>query len=479
MSSRDDFANLTYRWLQNDDLTKPERDFVVEYLLRYLKGQKTEDYRLPDIIDWQFTGDNIVFNNTELTVQTGYLTVGYEFEDLMPVGSLGAGGGGNTQTDCITVHGTDVYVGGDFSEIAGVTANGIAKYDMLTGEWSALASGITAVVDIVFDSNGILYVASTSTAEYNYLAQWDGSSWSAVGTGTNGSVRDIFIKDDILYVVGNFSSANGVSADNIASYDIDGDTWSYYGTSVFSGGVDTLYAVSVDSNDNIYVGGSFTSPASHITTWTGAAWSAMGSGFDDNIYSIFIDSNDKIYAGGSKNNTYNVQYWNASASIWVPMTGIDTTIFEMIGYTDGSVYAGGSFTTPTLDVSKWNGSAWITLQDTLTNAGSSSTSVTGMDIDTNGNLYITGYTRNSSNSVKYYSKKYSVPNSTSLLGYTAEYESYKSTDDQLSEDSDVLYPSQSAVRDYAPKKKITTSDPTADDDVTLDYRVGDIWINTT
>ena len=477
MSDRDRFADLSQKALSQEEMTQQDRQFWIEYILRYLKNKKTDDYALPDILEWNFTGDNVVFNTTQLLIQAGYLTVGYAFEDLITPGNIEIGGGGNTQIDCITVYGTDIYVGGDFSKIEGVTANGIAKYDTLTGTWSALAGGITAVRDIAFDSNGILYAASTSTTEFNRIAQWDGTTWSAVGAGTNNAIYGIFIKDDILYMGGNFTTANGSPAYRFASYNIATTAWTAYGD-VFSGGIKTIYDVAVDSSDNIYVGGSFTAPGSYIAKWNGSSWEAMDVGFTTNVFAIYIDSSDNVYAGGSKNNTYNIQKWNGTT--WDFLSGINENIYNIDGYST-TVYAGGQFTTPSLDVAKWTGSKWIALQDTLTTAGTSSTSITGMDIDTNNRLYLTGYTRNSSNTILYYVKKLSVPSTVSgdILGYTAEDTDYKSTDDRLAADSDVLYPSQSAVRDYAPKKKIIAAAPTVDDDVTLDYRIGDIWIDIT
>ena len=473
MSDRDRFADLSQKALSQEEMTQQDRQFWIEYILRYLKNKKTDDYALGDILDWNFTGDNIVFNNTVFTLQPDYLTISHDFVDLIQPGNITLGGGGNTQIDCITVQGTDVYVGGDFASINGITANGIAKYDTVTGIWSALAGGITAVVDIAFDSAGILYAASTSTAEFNYIAQWNGTAWTAVGTGTSGSVNSLFIKDDILYLGGNFNTANGDTVNDIVKYNIATTAWTAFST----GTNGTVYDVIVDSSDNVYIGGSFTTPASKIAKWTGAAWEAMDVGFNSTVLAMFIDSNGIFYAGGSKNNTYNIQRWNATTSTWVHLSGITGTIYNLDGYA-GSIYAGGAFTVPTLDIAKWD-TSWAALRDTLVNAGSSSTSITGMDVDSSGNLYFTGYTRNAANAIQFYVKKYPAPNSTNLLGYTAEDQNFKSTDATLAADSDILYPSQSAVRDYAPKKKIIAAAPTVDDDVTLDYRIGDIWIDIT
>src|SRR5207244_4899063 len=79
------------------------------------------------------------------------------------------------------------------------------------------------------------------------LARWNGTTWSTLGSGANGVVNALTVFDDgsgsgpALYATGSFTSVSGVAAHGIAKW--NGSTWSalgsglegnYYG----SGGLD-------------------------------------------------------------------------------------------------------------------------------------------------------------------------------------------------------------------------------------------------
>jgi hypothetical protein len=74
----------------------------------------------------------------------------------------------------LAVHGDFVYAGGTFTEIDGVKANGIARFD--------------------------------------------GENWSAVGAGVDGFVDVIAFSDEYMYVAGGFNSAGGKQAFNFARW---------------------------------------------------------------------------------------------------------------------------------------------------------------------------------------------------------------------------------------------------------------------
>ncbi|HUD46217.1 MAG TPA: hypothetical protein VMR33_05275 [Candidatus Baltobacteraceae bacterium] len=78
-----------------------------------------------------------------------------------------------------------------------------------------------------------------------------------------------------------FSDANWVSLGGIAG----------------AGGV--IYATAVDTNGNLYVGGSFgtigTIFAANIAKWDGNSWSALGSGVDGQITSLAFDGSGNLY----------------------------------------------------------------------------------------------------------------------------------------------------------------------------------------
>ncbi len=65
---------------------------------------------------------------------------------------------------------------------------------------------------------------------------------------------------------------------------------------------DSVNALIVDPSGNLYVGGSFTSAGgvtvNNIAKWNGTSWSAIGGGVNGNVNTLHIDSSGNIYAGG-------------------------------------------------------------------------------------------------------------------------------------------------------------------------------------
>jgi hypothetical protein len=100
-----------------------------------------------------------------------------------------------------------------------------------------------------------LYVGGNfSNTPANYIAKWDGANWSTLGSGLNGYVRTITVSGINLYVGGEFNTAGGNPASNIAMW--DGTVWSALGSGVggFSG---AKVRTTTASGADLYVGGNF------------------------------------------------------------------------------------------------------------------------------------------------------------------------------------------------------------------------------
>ena len=210
----------------------------------------------------------------------------------------------------------EVYFGGLFTNAIDGTGDYIIKYNPETGEYSTLGSdgsgngalksgqNTTGIFSMVFDSAGNLYV----TGDFNIdetiydVAKWDGTSWSALGTGQefNGLSNDGLGTNDNkgrsiaidsqenIYVAGSFYNIGGdENADHIAKW--DGTSWSSLGEiSIGATGACgddygyCLNAVAIGMNDAIYVGGQTEnffgiSEADYIAKWNGTEWVALGS----------------------------------------------------------------------------------------------------------------------------------------------------------------------------------------------------------
>lgn len=146
-------------------------------------------------------------------------------------------------------------------------------------------------------------------------------------SNVNGDIYDSCILLDTLYFAGNFTTANGITVNNIASinlttteiqplkYGLDGPAYSIF--------CDTY-------NDQVFVGGSFIAPLDSIVNyssslsqfggrvalwkdnqWYGLPW----KGFDGPVYSIIKKSNTStVFFGGKFDTTTDGQTSHAPAS---------------------------------------------------------------------------------------------------------------------------------------------------------------------
>ncbi|HLK97952.1 MAG TPA: hypothetical protein VK364_09305, partial [Hymenobacter sp.] len=147
----------------------------------------------------------------------------------------GAANGVNNAVYALAVSGTDVYVGGDFSQAGGVAANNVAKWNGTN--WSSLGTGaangvggsgsISARALAVRGTD--LYVGGLFTqaggVAASRVAKWNSTSWSNLGTGAangvNNTVRALTVSGPDVYVGGEFTQAGGIVANHVAYYTPD------------------------------------------------------------------------------------------------------------------------------------------------------------------------------------------------------------------------------------------------------------------
>src|SRR6266498_371707 len=167
--------------------------------------------------------------------------------------------------------------------------------------WSSLGSPLgpnNVVLASVVDASGNLYIGGVFTQvgglPANFIAKWDGSSWSALGSGLNNYVDALAVSGSNVYAGGGFTTAGDNPANNIAKW--DGSNWS----ALDSGMNNEVYALAVSGSD-LYAGGVFTTAggteAKHIAKWDGSSWSALGLGMNDWVNALAVSGSD-VYAGG-------------------------------------------------------------------------------------------------------------------------------------------------------------------------------------
>lgn len=308
----------------------------------------------------------------------------------------GAGNGVNEVVLDMTVVGTDLYVAGAFTmaNIGGtpVPVGYVARYDTLTGVWSALGTGggnglndtsytVTTIgSDVFFGGSFTSANIGGGQIRVNRLAKYDPAAkkWSAVGSGVGNGVNEfIFTLAALgtdLYVGGIFSFVNeggsGLSANSIARFDTVNNTWSTLGSAGGNGVDEVVSAIEVIGTD-LYVGGIFSGAniggprvavknIARYETLT-STWSALGSDGgngveDDGVSSMAVLGTD-LYVGGyfTSVNTSGpaviasrIARYSPSTKMWSALTdqsggnGVDYNVYSMLGV-DKSLYVGGGF----------------------------------------------------------------------------------------------------------------------------------------
>lgn len=303
-------------------------------------------------------------------------------------------------------HPSALYAAGQFTTADGKPIGKIAKWDGST--WQPLGAGMNdfGVLSLaVFDDDGpgphlpALYAGggftSAGGATISNVAKWDGASWSALGTGTNDWVLSLAVWDDdgpgphlpALYVGGYFSTAGGITVNNVAKW--NGTTWSALGSG-FSG-PGHVYALGAWDDDDtgphlpvLYAAGYFSTAggvsAKNVAKWDASSWSALGAGVDFEAYAMDVFDDDgegpnlpALYVGG--------MFWNAGGirvnqiarwdgSSWFGLgSGMNGIIHAVRSYDDdgsgphpAALYVGGYFTAagghPAYRIAKWDTRQW-------------------------------------------------------------------------------------------------------------------------
>ncbi len=340
-------------------------------------------------------------------------------------GKMGSGGGAfNDSISDIAVSGTNVYVVGDFLNAGGVpAADRVAKWDGLS--WSSLGANgggdgpVWWSVYTVAVSGSNVYIGGSFSQIYNGstlieaadgIARWDGTHWNALGSNgagdgalKNGYVYDIAISGSNVYVGGYFTNVNNNgtvlgAADYVAKW--NGTNWSALGSNGAGNGSlnASVFTLTTDANGNLYLGGSFTNvesgtilgtlqSADYIAKWNGSNWSALGTGISPSygalngeVYAIAVNGTT-VYAGGSFSSINNKgtaipearhiakfdgSNWSALGGNGAGGGSLSGNVSDIL--IDGSnIYVSGAFTDVNNNgavqanadyVAKWNGTAW-------------------------------------------------------------------------------------------------------------------------
>jgi hypothetical protein len=226
-------------------------------------------------------------------------------------GTMGGASSAN-RVLAIAGQGSDVYVGGTFTNVGGINVSNIAHWD--GANWGNMGFGFDSSVGVLAASPNAVYAGGSftnvigppATFAVNHIAMWDGFNWYNLGSGVNAnsSVNAIAVTGNNVYIGGGFTNASGVTANRIAMW--DGANWNSLGTGSANGVNGLVYAIAINGSD-VYVGGSFTSAgttvARGIAMWDGANWSGLGSGATNGtstaeVRALAFGGDGKLYCCG-------------------------------------------------------------------------------------------------------------------------------------------------------------------------------------
>jgi hypothetical protein len=321
-----------------------------------------------------YTGGHITLTNSS-TLEIGKWD-GTNWTRLATAASSGY------ETLTMLTKGTDLYVGGKFTSIAGVNATNLARYDGTN--WFAVGGGMNDRVRSLAVFGNDLYAGGDFTiagnVAMNRIAKWDGTNWSALGSGMNGRVYALSAHGADLYAGGEFSTAGSISSLKLAKW--NGASWA--AANVQLQGVSVRAITS--SGTNLYVGGAIASvngeQVGNIFCYNDSGWQKLGSGVNFGIVNAILNTGSNLYFGGEWRSMagtnansiakYDGTNWSALGS------GLDNSLGRASAYaiystTNGTV-AGGIFDSAggigAASIAQWNGTNWQAFGTGLTNPGS-------------------------------------------------------------------------------------------------------------
>jgi trimeric autotransporter adhesin len=205
--------------------------------------------------------------------------------------ALAAGVSGPVQ--CLAVSSNDLYA-------AGSNIGAVEHWD--GSQWSSLGT-VDDSVSAIASAAGAVYVGGAFSQVNGIgaqgIAEWVGGQWSPVGGGVGDPVlpyvNSITLDGTNVYAGGTFTTAGGIGANRIAMW--DGTQWHALGTGVT--GATLTSACIVNSiglaNGQVYAGGAFLAAGGDATiknfaAWNGTNWLSIGPaiGFVEGQFSLFL-----------------------------------------------------------------------------------------------------------------------------------------------------------------------------------------------
>ncbi len=237
--------------------------------------------------------------------------------------------------------------------------------------WNAITTGTNGPIYASVVLNDVLYIGGDFTTaggvSANRIASWNGTTWAALGTGVDAPVRALLVFGGTVVAGGDFTTAGGNAANHIAYWNLS--TWNTLAIGM-NGNVNALTSF----GGFLCAGGDFTTAggnaAVRLARWTGSGWTNMGSGLNNTVYTLVQFNADLIVGGiftatGGGTPVARVARFSNAGIIGGLGVGVgDGEVLASAVYA-GSLYIGGSFTlvggSAVSRIARWNGSSWFNL----------------------------------------------------------------------------------------------------------------------
>jgi hypothetical protein len=266
---------------------------------------------------------------------------------------LGTGVNHGIGVRALAEYGGELVAGGDFDSIGNVHATAVAAWS--NGTWYSLAEGIVGNVRCLRNYGNRLIVGgdfhvSAGGDTIRSLAAWNGQNWANLGAGLavrapyKPRVYGIDTSKGMLLVAGQFDSAGGIAAKNIALW--DGANWLAMGDGLVGSdyyGYDGVYCIA-NFDNQVIAGGRFThsgdSTVGCVAAWNGTGWTALGSGIAKTPNGVVVVAltvfDDKLIVGGffdsaGGESVSGIAAWDGAT--WSPLgSGISNPIENWVGW---------------------------------------------------------------------------------------------------------------------------------------------------
>ncbi len=133
--------------------------------------------------------------------------------------SVGSGAALNGNVNAIDYVGSNLYIGGDFTNAGGSGANYLARLPGGSGNWLAVGGSVDGPVHALDDNLSELVVGgdfiNAGAVPARHVVRWTGSQWKTLGTGVSGvqgfsnnpTVNAIMVDGPYVYLGGTLRSA--------------------------------------------------------------------------------------------------------------------------------------------------------------------------------------------------------------------------------------------------------------------------------